>query len=410
MSYDINDEKMSVAFGTVSELLEGIGQLDADTHLYRVKAKDLRFFHVECPDYDSDENAKVYITKFEITSDICKEPLVAKTAAYTSAGFENRFGGSGALAAALRDGRMVVTFPHNGQQKAFIFSDRIALNSLASRCSIGGSAFQRPSIARDAFIQELMLGVGDKDVNLITRGIRLFGVMSGEYSYVPQEPFFHGVFDALEEDLKNSMEVGECGFTHDLTAARITFGKMGEEIAKCYPTLPTSYTPGILVMTSDTGACSMKVYALWKTGTGNSLLLSEKVTRRHVGTGLFDFERAKERIFAGFEDVPKKLVEQMTIHVPSGAIAEVIREVADRIGLQEATGKRLANRIVSELIDEQPATNQSAYDITSAFMSLPRRIEDNPRIQFALELAVARCLKIDYEKIIKRATGLVLAV
>lgn len=309
--------------------------------------------------------------------------------------------------------------------KNFYFISPNALQTL-DRFGISGSHVSTPCYERDAniakaFSKNLPVTVVFRSVN---NSRKIFSILSDKYEHIKQDI----LFDVIEK-IKVDGEMGEpkCynwKVTNFTTELYIEFPEKAEELSKIY-SLKHVMIPGILMVTSDTGDSSFKVFGTWRMKGHNSISINSEVKRKHIGkidinTVLTDIEN---NIFEEYAKLPERLCELMGEDLTDASwdltsetgieknrkmIEEIIKETFKKLGIVKTVGKKVEKKLREELLAEFDYTvPYTSYDIATTIMSLPERTliihestsnkkRENSRDLALLQKVCAKAPFIDY--------------
>lgn len=275
----------------------------------------------------------------------------------------------------------------------------------AARADIGGDAIYAPSKERDAYVMSRYKLV-PRDVFIVYRSVtvepertikKIFSMPSSSYSHIRQT-FLLDIFAELEKAFGR----GECEFwsiDHNITRIWLSFPEKAEDISKVYG-LPDTLVPGVLMETSDTGDCALRVVAAWKKKRSGSRSTIGVFEREH--RGIFSesqaMERVKNELAATYTKLPERLCELLTIDLPEPDAA--IEETFRLIGAVKGVGKKQTRIILEAILSKIPAgETMTGYDLAMLFMDIPTRFAKNDRIKEFFEKAAGRVPFLDFGKI-----------
>ncbi len=317
----------------------------------------------------------------------------------------------------LETTRLMIRF----YQTTFFFSEN-SYFTFAQRLGLDEAMYDS-SIERDIFISRLMRRSGT-EWKLCVREMgegkgkirKVFAVFTGKYNEIPQT-----IISAIAEDYCKKKAVFGGGILtkwsidHETTNAIIEFPEKAVEIRETYGI--SDLTPGIRIITGDTGKASLTFQAIWK--KGNSYIVQDEMSLRHQGKNISKEnieEKVEDKIFPMFSKLPERLVELMELPVTDDtvpaakyeeanktAVTEFVKMVSKKLKLTDAVTKRNEIRI-RELLDNEMdyAMHYTAYDIVMMFMDLPERLVGlNPTYHRALEKACGKVPFIKFPKVEK---------
>lgn len=263
-------------------------------------------------------------------------------------------------------------------RKITAFTSPNLIGTLSARMNLSGTALFNPSLKRDAYMSELLYEK-HMPINIVSRKIddctKVFAAHSDGYPYIPQT-----VLLDIADGLSGNKELGNplCkswNINHSISSLYIEFPEFADDVSKVY-NLPDVMTPGVILMTSDVGDCSVSCIGTWK--IKGSRIVQSVYKRRHRGNVsakdvLAEIDR---EVFSVYRKLPERLAQLIMIDVPDPAAA--IDYAVSNSGINEI-GKKAAAELKACLISEiNPAIDYTAYDIVSSVMSVPDRVQGLP--------------------------------
>ena len=315
---------------------------------------------------------------------------------------------------------------YNGVRCMFV--SKKVLTTRLQPFGLNGDFLGEKSYARDLMIAHQF---GEKALfrTLITReenGIsKVFSILGERYRHVPQDILVK-IYDELTKG--GVMGTPDCHFwqmDHFITKIQIEFPDKADEFQTLYG-LPNKIVPGIILETSDTGDCSIRVKGTWR--TNNSTSLHEEVAKKHIGNlKIADLLKDVESsIFSEYTKLPEALCELMSYDVTDPSwdlstatglsknnkrIEGVLKSAFKKLKIVDAIGKQAEKELFSQLRYEfDEAAAYTAYDFAMNIMSLPERVSGlHPLTKEKLEKAVAKAPYIKYEDAKKSTSPIVLS-
>lgn len=311
----------------------------------------------------------------------------------------------------------------NGVKTLFFSNERVFFPSakVFSRGLVqfgaGGSAMTEPNYERDLYISSLFKRVKKKGCTFVVREIagakKLMAILSANYGALPQSALCE-IIDSF--DRKDFGEVKTYAWTIDNWVSNIyvEFPEKAEEIREMYK-LKDDFVPGLWLQTSDTGDASIKIFPTWRKGRAISYV--DKASVKYVHNRKIELsdviEEIKKKAFAEYTRLPEALCDLMGktltdetwdlskpkfIKKNSNLMAKVIKKTFVTLNVASAIGKdnkkSLIEQMCAEFSGEIPYT---AYDVASAFLSLPERLEGISKFALIkLESLVANAPYIKY--------------
>lgn len=280
----------------------------------------------------------------------------------------------------------------------------------------GGAAMDVPSYERDLYIASLFKRA--KKSTFVVREIagvkKLVSILSAKYKALPQSALCE-IVDALADD-KDLGKFNVYKWTIDnwISNIYIDFPDKAREISDYYE-LKDEFVPGLWLQTSDTGDASVKVYPTWRRGCSISFVEKAAVKRVHSSKVEIEevIESIKKNAFAEYTRLPEAMCnlmtqnltdESMDLAVPENVeknrkmMERVLKNAFRSLNIVKAVGlgnkKSLFEQLCLEFSGDIPYT---AYDVASALLSLPGRIEGaHPLTLHNLENAVSNAPYIKY--------------
>ena len=281
---------------------------------------------------------------------------------------------------------------------------------------INGDFLSEKSYARDLLIAKLF---GSKALfrTLVTReenGItKVFSILGERYKSLSQD-ILVTIYEALTKgDLMGSPACNHWEITHFMSNIRIEFPDKADEFQTLYG-LPDKLVPGIILETSDTGDCSIRVKGFWR--VKNSISLHSEVSKKHIGRLDIDnlLEEVNNSIFSEYTMFPEALCDLMSKNVSDPSwdlstasgrsknnkkIETILKHAFKHLKVVEAIGKQAEMALYEQLLYEfDDSIAYTAYDFAVAIMSLPERVIGlHPLTQEKLAKAVSKAPYIKYE-------------
>lgn len=309
----------------------------------------------------------------------------------------------------LDDSRLIMRL----DKHAYLTSHYLC-RDFAARADIGGDAIYSPSKERDAYVMSRYAQV-ERDVFIVYRFAnvepertlkKVFSMPSSSYSYIRQT-FLLDIFAELEK----AFGYGVCEFwsiDHNITRIWLSFPEKAEDISKVYG-LPDTLIPGVLMETSDTGDCALRVVAAWKKKSSGSRSTIGVFEREHRGTFSESqaMERVKNELATTYTKLPERLCELLTIDIPEPDAA--IEETFRLLGVEKGVGKKQARIILEGLINRIPAGEKmTGYDLAMLFIDIPSLVVKNDRIKEFFEKAAGKVPFLDFDKIMSATSKVLL--
>lgn len=307
----------------------------------------------------------------------------------------------------------------------------MAFSTLGQRIGIIANVLDKPSLARDCLIAEYISRSKSCQAQAVikndeNRSKKVFAFLSSRYGHMPL-----ATLETIINELKTKGGLSDFEFVsynanHRIVEAKYAFPEYGEELSKKYD-LPDVMIPGIVVMSSDTGECSARIKAYWKTPTG-SIVYGDEYSKMHKG--LVEVEAVlngvRENVFDKYKEFPRRLQELSYIPVTPGdfdlktprgmdkngqMICNVFTLAINELGVPRIIGQSRMNEMKSQLgfiVDR--SQRYSAYAVAMDIMSLPDELacwletsELGETGYKMLQKAVSKAPYLDYERIANKA-------
>lgn len=310
----------------------------------------------------------------------------------------------------LKNTRLLLTAGRN----TTYFTSHYLCRDLAARADLGGDAIYVPSEERDAYIMS-RYALKPASVHMVIRkGIsdngsvlyKVFALPSSSYGYIRQTILLD-IFEELEEMFGK----GQCEYwsiDHNLTKIWISFPDVAEDCSKVYK-LPDVLVPGVLMETSDTGDCALRIVAAWKRKSSSARSTIGVYEREHRGrfSESEALKKVGDELATTYTRLPTRLCELLTIDLPEPDAA--IEKAISMLGVSKAIGKKRTKILVEALLDElAPGTKMTGYDLAMLFMDLPSRFVGDERSKEFFEKAAGRLPFMDFDKIAAATTAVTL--
>lgn len=311
----------------------------------------------------------------------------------------------------LQSSRLLLTVGKN----TTYFTSHYLCRDLAARADLGGDAIYTPTEERDAYIMS-RYAQKPMDVHMVIRKgfsenniplYKVFALPSYTYQYIRQTFLLD-----IHKNLQELFGASECEFwaiDHNLTKIWLSFPEKADDISKVYK-LPDTLIPGVLMETSDTGDCALRVVAAWKKKSSNSRPLIGIFEREHRGkfSESEALKKVDDELAAVYAKLPERLCELLTIDLPEPDAA--IEKAFSMLGTVKAIGKKRTKILLESLIGELPPdAKMTGYDLSMLFMDLPTRFIGDERSKEFFEKAAGRLPFLDFEKIAAATTSVTLA-
>lgn len=278
-----------------------------------------------------------------------------------------------------------------GVNDKIMFTTESLLTNL-DRFGLKGGFLAVPSLARDILVEQELLR-RNKDMTLVCRKMegveKCFSILSGKYTPISSKVVF-SLIDRLEKEGHLGKAVcREWSISHFYTRIYFDFPDKACELTDAYGR-SNKYIPGMVISTSDTGDCSLKVAGTFR--VNDTLTVQDEILHKHIGE--YDenkfVEKVTNEIFAEFGSIPDKLCDLMTIDIVDSSwdlsdakdqmeytalYKKLLDSCFNQLGITSAIGFKNKKALFDAMIEEfNPNIPLTAYDIATSIMELPSRI------------------------------------
>lgn len=280
----------------------------------------------------------------------------------------------------------------------------------------GGHGMETPSFERDLYISHLFKSA--KKSTFVIREIagvkKLVAILSAKYKALPQSALCE-IIEALDDIKDFGVMKTHLWMMNNWTSdIYVEFPEKAEDIRNYYE-LPDEFVPGLWLRTSDTGDSSVKIYPTWR--HGNSISYVEKSAVRRIHSGKVELEEIIQKVadeaFAEYTRLPEAMCSLMSQSITDASwdltkvkdanknkkrMEAVIKKAFKKLNIVKAIGKGHEKSLREQLCAEFAGNiRYSAYDVATAIMSLPERLEGvNIETKHNLESAVSDAPYIKY--------------
>ena len=286
-----------------------------------------------------------------------------------------------------------------------------ARSTLLLRAGLKGDMAAQPSFYMTAAIVDALSRKGG-EVTLTIRMVtdpetgkkhhKVFSFLSGKYQDIDMNILLETI-RAMTDSTMGDPVTKWWYMDQNFTEIYVEFPQAADDYAAMY-SLRDKVVPGLLLMSSDTGSCSVIARGTARREGDNHYIVVEEYSHKHLGTvtPADILKEIEEHINVKLRMLPDALVDKMgktigagDVSTPAGvkantkAVAEAIKAGIKKLNLVKVLGcKRLSelkNQILNE-IDGHSVYTQ--YDLCALFMGLSDRIEGLSR-SHRLALAAA---------------------
>lgn len=220
---------------------------------------------------------------------------------------------------------------------------------------------------------------------------KIFGFLSERYQSVPQNVLSEIIDRILADKTLGEAKVKSWMVDHQFTRLYIEFPDVAEEFADTYG-LSERNIPGLIVMSSDTGDCSVTVRGTYRTPGSKSYTIVDEVSHRHVGELTADsiIKACDEEVISAFRKLPEALAEKIgnvvgeaDVSTPAGRkkngtqVRSAIRHAMVELGInKELRSKKRQKELEEALCAEvNDSVIYTEYDLAQIFLGLPGRLD-----------------------------------
>ncbi len=284
-----------------------------------------------------------------------------------------------------------------------------ARGQLLNRIGLAGQRASSHSLPMTICIADAMVSLTEK----LTLAVRkddqnrhkIFGVLSAKYQPVSQNTLNEIIAKLLADKTLGEPVVKEWIIDHSYTRLYIEFPDAAEEFAATYG-LSDKNIPGLVVMSSDTGDCSVSVKGTYRRPGSRNYAIVDEVSHRHIGNLDPDeiVKACDDEVIAEFRKLPEALAEKIgsvigngDVSTPEGrvkngkAVRSSIRRAMEELGINKALAdskKRLKDLSAALCAEVNDSVVYTEYDLAQTFLGLPNRLEGLGRTRVE---RIARC-------------------
>ena len=288
-------------------------------------------------------------------------------------------------------GLMIVHRPTNTK---YLVSD-LAIPTMTIRSKVNGeSTINRQNIVRNMHFADSIISMNER-INFIYReenGIKkIFAGMGTQFKPVRQT-IIADMADKISEDkVMGNAVVKFWGVDHAFTELNLAFPKLSEDFEAAYGV--AGVIPGVQLMTSDIGRCSIIARGCYFRKGSNSYVVTDEIQNKHVSSvtaeevlknvdeGIFDKIRLFPELLATL--IGKDVTDYSKIDLTSeegqlknrSAVSELYKKCVRQVFKSDLPVKR-QKELIEALNDEiNPSVPYTLYDIAMTFMDIPERIK-----------------------------------
>lgn len=294
--------------------------------------------------------------------------------------------------------------------QTYCFASSHLNRDLAARARLGGDAVYTPTVLRNRYIMENFVSLPVNTSAVIrcnpeesNRVHKVFALPTSNYTYIPQTMLLE-MADALANEF-GKFKCERWYIDHFITRVWLTFPEKAKDICEVHK-LPETLVPGVLLETSDTGDCSIRAIAYWQRKGSARIGTYEHEHRGTVElTKIID--SMKMKLMPRYTELPARLCELLTIDLPDPAAS--IERIFSMLNANKILGKKRADNFVKAMSDEVSSLGtMTAYEMAMMFIDLPARYVEEKALIDSLEEMVGRVPFLDFHKIAKASSSVVL--
>lgn len=301
--------------------------------------------------------------------------------------------------------------------------------TLLMRAGLKGEMAAQPSLYMTAALIDA-LSRKKGDITLTIRSVvdpetgkkhhKVFSFLSGKYQDVSMN-ILSETIRQMSDPVMGDPVTKFWFMDQDFAEVYVEFPEAAEDYAATYG-LKDKVIPGLLLMSSDTGSCSVIVRGTARTEGCNHYIVVEEYAHKHLGEISVNdiLTEISEKINVKLRKLPEALIDKMGNTIGGGkvstekeqkenvkAVTETIKSAIKKLGLVKVLGQKRCIQLREQLIAEINGTTiYTEYDICSLFMGLSDRIEGLSR-NHRRELAAA-CGKAPFIDLTVPSTSIVL--
>lgn len=240
------------------------------------------------------------------------------------------------------------------------------------------------------------------EVRLIIIDNKVRAIMStagGGYVVMPTKDIISNILDALEARL-GKVYFKRAYLTYDIAHAQILFPEKAEILQDLYGK-SARYTPGVMIVTSDTGYAAAKIFPIWDID-GDTVIFGD------IEEGIYMPHRGKSASMENLiDDIPNIFLKlrdsiecarrQMGYKIKYPV--QVVQNACKKFKLGKKDTRQMLERL-DLLMLQQPDIEITGYHITQLFVEMARdTVDENKKI--LLETIAGKAFNLRYEKIDK---------
>ena len=226
---------------------------------------------------------------------------------------------------------------------------------------------------------------------------KVFAALSGKYEAIPMT-ILSDVFNRLA-DVSDMGEpiVKRWYIDQNVAEIQVEFPDVADAFSAEYK-LPEKVIPGLVLMTSDTGYCSIAVKGTYRMEDQKTHVVVDEYSHKHIGNinESMILDACEKQIFSRISRLPKALLEKFGKVIAVGnspGAADIVKSAYEsgfrKLGLTKVLGAKRKKAILEALnLEIDPSVSYTEYDIAQTFMRLPDRINGLSR-ELSLRLAKA---------------------
>lgn len=271
-----------------------------------------------------------------------------------------------------------------------------AYNSIKTRIDIyGDGLFLLPDNILKNVLNDRIHDINEVRVVVIDDKVR--AILSKYYKVMPIQEVVESIFESIRKKF-NSFEFLSAYLTYNILYMKILFPEKAEIIRDLYGK-DIKYTPGMLLVTSDTGFASNRIYPIWHV-KGGSIIFGDveeniKIAHRGKEAKIDNLKDEIPNIFLKFRNTIELVKEQMKYKVKYPALT--IENACKKLGVTRKGTRQMLERL--ELFCyANPDAEITGYNITEMFINMARDEKDENKKR-RLEIIAGKALNLKYEKL-----------
>ena len=213
---------------------------------------------------------------------------------------------------------------------------------------------------------------------------KVFAALSGKYEAIPMT--------ILSDVINRLSDVSDMGkpvvkrwyIDQNVAEIQVEFPDVADAFSAEYK-LPEKVIPGLLLMSSDTGYCSITIKGTYRMEDQKTHVVVDEYSHKHIGdiNESMILDACEKQIFARISRLPNALVEKLGKVIALGNspdVADIVKSAYEsgfrKLGLTKVLGAKRKKAVLEALnLEIDPSVTYTEYDIAQTLMRLPDRID-----------------------------------